>query len=147
MTNKNLSISLWYLTTCRPAGLRDIGRNSRGSVPVTVKRLTGSPNCPEQPPCAPSLYSMGMLFFLWAQSCRGVRLATHPHVRLNLRLCGAIHPLHQYLQPSCQVHMRRDVTTRMHVHFSRCDQELRKRSVCSSVERKEVFGDCIKEFL
>jgi hypothetical protein len=35
----------------------------------------------------------------------------------------------------------------MHVHFSRCDQELRKRSVWSSVERKKVFGDCIKEFL
>jgi hypothetical protein len=64
MTNKNLSSSLWYLTACRPAGLRDVRRSSRGSVPVRVKRLTGSPNCPKQLPCAPSLYSIGILFFL-----------------------------------------------------------------------------------
>ena len=129
MTNKNLSISLWHLTTCRPAGLRDVRRNSRASIPFRVKSLTGSPNCPEHLPCVSGLYTMDILFFLWVLSGRGVRLAIHPHARLNLRLCGAIHPLHQYLQLSYQVHTWRDVTTRLHVHFTSCDQELRKRSV------------------
>jgi hypothetical protein len=35
----------------------------------------------------------------------------------------------------------------MHVRISGCDRELRKGNVCSSVERKKVFGECIKEFL